>query len=57
MKISKEQYDFALNRVEELLPLVGDGMSANHPLVEELILVSEIVIEYEKEYFPICPTN
>lgn len=57
MKISKEQYDFALNRVEELLPLVDDSMSANHPLVEELTLISEMVIEYEKEYFPICQTN
>ena len=40
--ISKEQYENALARVEELLPLVGDDMSANHPLAVELALVSEI---------------
>ena len=57
MKVSKEQYEFAQNKVEELLSLISDDMSANQPLVEELTLVSEVVIEYEKEYFPICPTN
>ena len=36
MKVTKEQYEFAQNRVEELLPLVSDEMSADNPLVKEL---------------------
>ena len=52
-KINKEQYENALARVEELLPLVGEDMSANHPLAVELTLVSEMVITYEKMNDPI----
>ena len=52
-KISKEQYENALARVEELLPLVGEEMSANDPLSMELALVSEMVIAYEKMNDPI----
>ena len=51
--ITKEQYEFAQNRIEELLPLVSDEMSANHPLAVELALMSDVVISYEKEHFPI----
>ena len=51
-KISKEQYENALARVEELLPLVGEEMSANDSLSMELALVSEMVIAYEKMNHP-----
>ena len=51
--ISKEQYENALARIEELLPLVGDDMSANHPLAVELAMVSELVIAYENMNDPI----
>ena len=47
-KISKQQYENVLARLEELLPLVGEDMPANHPLAVELALVSEMVIAYEK---------
>ena len=53
MKATKEQYEFALYRVEELLPLMSDEMSANHPMVLELALMSDVVIAYEKDNFPI----
>ena len=53
MKVTKEQYEFAQNRVEELLPLVSEEMSAGHPLAVELALMSDVVIAYEKEHFPI----
>ena len=52
-KISKEQYEFALARVEELLPLVGEEMSTNDRFAVELALMSDVVIAYEKENFPI----
>ena len=51
-KISKEQYENALARVEEFLPLVGEEMSANDSLSMELALVSEMVIAYEKRNHP-----
>ena len=51
-KISKQQYENALARVEELLTLVGEDMPANHSLAVELALVSEMVIAYEKMNHP-----
>ena len=52
-KISQEQYEFALARVEELLPLVDDNTPANDKNAIELSVMSDIVIAYEKEYFTI----
>ena len=52
-KVSKEQYEFALARVEELLPLVDDNTPANDKNAVELTVMSDIVIAYEKEHFPI----
>lgn len=50
---TKEQYEFALQRIEELLPLVDDNTPANDRNAVELTLMSDIVIAYEKEHFPI----
>ena len=47
-RITKEQYEFALNRIEELLPLVTDATPANDKNAIELILMSDIVESYEK---------
>ncbi|MBR1513346.1 MAG: helix-turn-helix transcriptional regulator [Bacteroidales bacterium] len=52
-KIKKEQYEFALARIEELLPLVNDDTPANDRNAVELTMMSDVVIEYEKEHFPI----
>ena len=52
-KITKEQYEFALQRIEELLPLVDDNTPTNDRTSIELTLMSDTVIEYEKEHFPI----
>lgn len=51
-KITKEQYDFAQRRIEELLPIV-DGYDVNDRNAVELSVLSDVVIEYEKAYFPI----
>lgn len=51
-KITKEQYEFALARIEELLPLVTDETPANDRNAVELTMMSDIVIEYEKEHYP-----
>lgn len=52
-KITKEQYDFAMERVEELLPLVDDNTPVNDKNAVELSMMSDIVIAYEKEHYPI----
>ena len=53
-KISKEKYEFALNRIEALLPLVTDETPANDVNAVELSLMSDIVIAYEQEHYPIA---
>jgi len=52
-KVTKYQYEFALARVEDLLPLVNDDTPANDRNAIELSMMSDIVIAYEKEYFPL----
>ena len=46
-------YEFALVRLEELLPLVDDNTPANDKSAVELTMMSDIVITYEKEHYPI----
>ncbi len=53
MEISKEQYEYALNRIEELLPLVTDETPAHDKSAVELAIVSDVVEEYEKVHYPI----
>ena len=52
--ITKEQYDFARKRVEELLPQVDDCTPLEDPRAVELMMMSDIVIDYEKVNFPIA---
>ena len=51
--ITQAQYEFALARIEELLPLVREDTPANDRNAIELTMMSDIVIGYEKEHFPI----
>ena len=51
--ITKEKYEFAQARIEELLPLVDDSIPANDRNAIELALMSDIVISYENEHYPI----
>ena len=53
MDITEKQYESALARIEELLPLVSDDTPSDNPDVVELIKVSEIVREYELKHYPI----
>lgn len=52
-KISKDQYEFALVRIEELLSVVDDNTPANDRNALELAMMSDAVIDYEKEHYPI----
>lgn len=51
--ISKEQYEYALDRVEELLPTVDDNTPSTSKSALELSVLSDVVIAYEKEHYPI----
>ena len=52
-KISQKEYEFALERIEYLLPLVDDNTASNDKNAVELSVMSDVVIAYEKEHFPI----
>jgi len=56
-KITKDQYEFALTQIEELLPIVDDNTPINDKNVIRLSLLSDIVIAYEKEHYPIGKSN
>lgn len=51
--ITKAQYEYALGRIEELLPIVDGYTPSNDKNAIELSMLSDIVIEYEKAFFPI----
>ena len=51
-KIENEtQYNWAVNRVEELLPLVNDNTPLDDPNSIELELLSNMVADYSEEHF------
>ncbi len=53
MEILKEQYEYALDRIEALLPLVSDETSASDKNAIELTIVSDVVEAYETLNYPI----
>lgn len=50
---NKVQYDWAVGRVEELLPLVDDNTSLNDRNSIELALLSNLVADYSDEHYNI----
>jgi HTH-type transcriptional regulator/antitoxin HigA len=53
-EIAKEQYEFALMRIEELLPLIDDNSTPkNDRKAIELSVMSDIVVCYEDEHYPV----
>ena len=50
---NKEQYDWAVARVEELLPLVDDNTPRTAPNSIELELLSNLVADYSEDNFSI----
>lgn len=53
MDLERYKYEFALQRIEELLPLVDESTPAIHPDAIELSIVSDYVIAYEKKHYPV----
>ena len=53
-KIENEvQYNWAMNRIDQLLPLVNDDTPDDDPNSIELYLLSTLVQEYEDVHYPI----
>lgn len=50
---NKERYDWAVKRVEELLPLVKDNTPKNDPNSIELELLSNMVADYSDKHYAI----
>lgn len=50
---NQAQYEWAVKRVEELLPLVDDTTPVNDPNNIELELLSNLVADYSEEHFAI----
>lgn len=50
---TSEQYDWAVGRVETLLPLVGETTSLNDRRSIELVLLSNLVADYSDEHYNI----
>ncbi len=48
---TKDQYDRAVQRVEELLPLITDKTPLDDPNSIELELLSNLVAEYSEKHF------
>lgn len=51
-KIENEsQYEWAVSRVEQLLPLVNDDTTETDPNYIELALLSNLVADYSEEHY------
>ncbi len=50
---NEKQYNWAVNRVEELLSLTDDNTKTSDPLMIELELLSNLVADYSEEHFAI----
>lgn len=51
--LTEEQYNWAVARVEELLPLVGEDTPTSDPASIELDILSNLVADYSDEHFAI----
>lgn len=51
--ITEDQYNLAKARIEELLPNFDDSTPLDDPKAVEFMMMSDVVIDYEKENFQI----
>lgn len=54
---SEKQYQAAMARIEELLPLVTEETPEEDVYSVELVLLSNLVADYEDEHYPIKSPN
>lgn len=48
---NEKQYEWAVARVEQLLPLVNDNTSETDPNYIEMVLLSNLVADYSEEHY------
>lgn len=53
MGITKEMYEYASARIEELLPLTDDTTPLDDPNMIQLLIYSDVVERYEDIHYPI----
>ena len=51
--VTENQYNAAMERIDELLKVVNDQTPADDKDSVELVLLSNLVADYEEEHFPI----
>ena len=51
--VTKEQYEYAKERIEALLPLIDESTPMTDKNMVELTMVSDVVERYEEKYYPI----
>ena len=52
-KIDEAEYKRITARIDELLKIVNDNTPQDDPNMQELVTLSDIVENYEEEYYPI----
>ncbi len=50
---NEKQYEVMLERIEELLPLVSNETPVTNRNMIELVVISNLVEEYEEKYYPV----
>jgi HTH-type transcriptional regulator/antitoxin HigA len=50
---NEEQYEVMIQRIEELLPMVSNETPVNDRNMIELVVISNLVEEYEEKYYPV----
>jgi len=50
---NEKQYKAAMERIEELLPIVGEETSVDDRYSVELVLLSNLVADYDESNYPI----
>ena len=50
---NEDQYDVMIERIEELLPLVSNETTVTDRNMIELVVISNLVEEYEEKYYPV----
>lgn len=51
---NRQQFDEAVKRVEELLPLINDDTPTDDPNYIEFVHLSSIVADYDEVHFSLC---
>ena len=54
---TEQDYKAAMARIDELLFITSDELPIDDPNIKELVLLSDLVEEYEKEHCPIEPPS